>query len=59
MTRDEFEARYAARSGITIAQLHAYGRYAELCRCDGEGCEGWAMGPQQEDAIAENETRHG
>ena len=55
--RDEFEAQYAARSGVTVAQLHAYGRYAEPCNCGNDECEGWAMGHQQEDAIAENETR--
>ena len=59
MTRDEFEAWYAARSGITVAQLRAYGRYAEPCDCDADMCQGWAMGHQQEDAIVENETRHG
>jgi len=57
--RDEFEAQYAARSGVTVAQLHAYGRYAEPCSCGNDECEGWAMGHQQEDAIVEDEIRHG
>jgi len=57
--RGEFEAAYAARSGVTVAQLHAWGRYAEPCDCGAEECEGWAMGHQQEDAITEDEIRHG
>jgi hypothetical protein len=43
MTAAEFEAGYAARSGITVAQLHALGLYAERCDCGDETCEGWAM----------------
>jgi len=41
MTRDEFEAGYAARSGITIEQLRAVGRVVRPCTCDDEHCEGW------------------
>jgi hypothetical protein len=43
MTREEFEAAYAARSGVTVAWLHAHGRRAESCACGDEFCEGWAM----------------
>jgi hypothetical protein len=57
--RDEFEAQYAARSGVTVAWLHAHGRYAEPCDCGADMCQGWAMGHQQEDAVAEDETGHG
>lgn len=57
MTAAEFEARYAARSGVTVAWLHAHGRYAERCRCGWGMCEGWGMGHQQEDAIAEDHAR--
>jgi hypothetical protein len=46
--RDEFEAQYAARSGVTVAWLHAHGRYAEPCDCGADMCQGWAMGHQQE-----------
>jgi hypothetical protein len=53
----EFEATYAARSGVTVDQLHAWGRYAEPCACGGDDCEGWAMGHQLEDAIAEDRLR--
>ena len=57
MTGEEFEAQYAARSGVTVAQLHAFGRYAEPCDCDVDMCQGWAMGHQQEDAIVEDGLR--
>ena len=58
MTAGEFEAQYAARSGVTVAQLHAWGRYAEPCVCDVDMCQGWAMGHQQEDAIVEARLRN-
>lgn len=57
--RDEFERAYAARSGVTVDQLHAWGRWAEPCDCGEDGCEGWAMGRQQEDAIWEDQFRMG
>lgn len=57
MNAAEFEAAYAERSGVTVEQLHAWGRYAEPCDCGEPGCEGWAMGHQQEDAIVEDEFR--
>lgn len=51
VTAEEFEAAYAARSGVTVEFLHSAGRYAELCSCGEDGCEGWAIGHQQEDAL--------
>ena len=43
MSLDEFEREYSARSGLTVAQLHAFGLYAVQCNC-GEGyCQGWQM----------------
>ena len=57
MTCDEFEALYAQRSGVTVEQLHAWGRFAEPCDCGNPICEGWAMGHQWEDAIVEYEAR--
>ncbi len=63
MTAEEFEAAYAARSGVTVAFLHEHGRYAEPCDCAnpcdcGEGgCEGWEMGHPWEDAIIEDQLR--
>ena len=57
MTADEFEAAYADRSGVSVRQLHAWGRHAERCDCDDESCEGWAMGHQWEDAIVEDRLR--
>lgn len=53
----QFEAAYAERSSTTAAQLHAWGRYAEPCDCREEGCEGWAMGHQWEDALLEDSLR--
>jgi len=43
LTKDEFEQRYAERSGITVAELYALGRYALPCDCGEPGCEGWQM----------------
>jgi hypothetical protein len=43
MTADEFEAAYAARSGVTIESLHKYGKRARPCRCEAPECEGWQM----------------
>ena len=44
ITADEFEAAYAARSGVTVEFLHEHGRRAEPCGCGEDDCEGWAMG---------------
>lgn len=57
MTAAEFEAAYARRSGVTVAFLHQHGRYAGPCDCGEAGCEGWAMGHQQEDALLEDSLR--
>jgi hypothetical protein len=57
MTADEFEAGYAARSGVTVAELHRWGRYAEPCACGEPCCQGWVMGHQHEDAITEDQIR--
>lgn len=54
MTKDEFEAAYAGRAGVTPEVLHLWKRWAEPCDCGDEGCEGWAMGHQWEEAIVEN-----
>lgn len=43
MTREDFEAFYAARSGGTVAELHSLGRHAVPCDCDSDMCQGWAM----------------
>ena len=56
MTADDFEAGYAARSGVPVDFLHRHGRYAEACACGEPECEGWAMGHQHEDALMENES---
>lgn len=56
MTAEEFEAAYAARSGVTVTWLHQHGRWAERCDCGEPECEGWAMGHQWEDALTEAQT---
>lgn len=43
MTREEFEAAYAERSGMTIELLHELGRHAIRCDCGLSGCDGWQM----------------
>jgi hypothetical protein len=43
VTLEEFERGYADRSGLTVENLHAYGRRGRPCRCEQEGCEGWQM----------------
>lgn len=57
LTAEEFEAGYAARSGLTVAELHRLGRYAEPCDCGEPYCRGWKMGHPWEDAIVEDELR--
>jgi len=42
VTAAEFEAAYAARSGVTVAELRAAGRVVVRCRCGEESCQGWA-----------------
>lgn len=41
MTADEFEAAYAARSGLTIPRLRKLGRVVKPCDCGEEICDGW------------------
>ena len=42
-SRARFEQAYAARSGVTVAVLHALGRRAAPCGCGDAHCEGWQM----------------
>jgi hypothetical protein len=49
-----FEATYARDTRGTVRDLHRFGRFAEPCDCGWEGCEGWQMGHQWEDAIDED-----
>lgn len=56
-TIEEFEREYAERSGLTVDELHALGRWAEECDCDDGECDGWRMGHQWEDAIFEDRMR--
>lgn len=57
LTAAEFEAGYAARSGVTVAELHRCGLYPERCDCGAPDCRGWKMGHPWEDAIVEDEMR--
>jgi len=57
LTRDEFERRYAERSGITVAELYALGRYALPCDCGEPGCEGWQMAHGELERVEEYETK--
>lgn len=41
MTRDEFEAAYAQRAGLTVEQLRALGRIVRPCWCGADDCPGW------------------
>lgn len=43
MTKDEFEAGYAERSGLTVEKLHELGLFAQPCDCDWGSCQGWGM----------------
>ena len=43
MNINEFEREYAARSGLTVAQLRILGLYAMQCDCGEDHCQGWQM----------------
>ena len=43
MTKDEFEAGYAERSGIMLERLHELGQRGVPCQCDYADCKGWQM----------------
>lgn len=43
LTKESFEALYAARSGITVEELHGLGRFAIPCDCEEDICEKWQM----------------
>lgn len=58
MTLEEFEARYAAESGVTAAQLRSLGLYPAPCDCGEDGCEGWQMDWDRRHAILEAARRH-
>ncbi len=43
MTREEFEARYARQSNMTLEKLREHGGRGVPCDCGEPGCAGWAM----------------
>jgi len=53
----QFALYYAKCARTTVAELRRQGRYPERCRCGMSYCQGWNMGHQHEDALAENEQR--
>lgn len=55
MTADEFEAAYAARSGLTVEKLRALGRIVAPCNCGDQGCDGWQSTTQ---ARVDDEARY-
>jgi len=48
LTKEAFELSYAAKSHLTIDELHEMGLVAEPCDCGEKGCQGWAMKPKDE-----------
>lgn len=47
VTAEEFERRYAERSGISVERLREAGRVVRSCDCGEDGCEGWQMVSQE------------
>lgn len=43
LTKEQFEASYAAGSGSTVEELHERGRAATPCDCGDDTCRGWQM----------------
>jgi len=41
VTAEEFERRYAERSGVTVEWLREMGRVVVPCDCGDRICEGW------------------
>lgn len=41
LTAEEFERRYAERSGVTVERLRELGRVVRPCTCGDDLCEGW------------------
>lgn len=42
MTGEEFEKKYASRSGLTVDRLRELGRVVVPCGCGEDDCQGWA-----------------
>ena len=59
MTKDEFEAGYAMRSGVSIEWLHQHGQHAVLCDCGEHGCNGWAMARRDTKESQATDAQHG
>jgi hypothetical protein len=54
VTGEEFEAGYAARSGITVEELRAAGRIVVACECGQATCEGWASVRGDETPVSDS-----
>ena len=50
MTQQEFISGYVERSGVSVELLMAR-RVALPCACGEDGCEGWAMVPNDPDSV--------
>lgn len=40
---EHFERDYAERSGTTVQELHAWGRFGAVCDCTDDDCPGFQM----------------
>ncbi|MDE2097730.1 MAG: hypothetical protein KGL39_10815 [Patescibacteria group bacterium] len=43
ITREEFERQFAARSGLSVAELSVLGLSVFPCPCGEDDCQGWQM----------------
>jgi hypothetical protein len=43
VTKEEFEQKYAKRSGVTVEWIHEHDQVATPCECGENGCAGWKM----------------
>jgi len=53
ISKEEFERYWACNSGMTVAELHAYGWHCEPCDCGAKSCRGWRMVTQLSTSIDE------
>jgi hypothetical protein len=49
-TAQAFAEAYAARSGVTVAQLREWGCEPRACDCGDPSCDGWEMAHVGEEA---------
>lgn len=44
LTAEQFEKSYADHSGMSVAELRAFGYRVLACNCAEDGCDGWKLG---------------